>query len=48
MTRKQAIRKFVCEILPTLDCEMLRGKDLVCFCKPKECHVDYVFEKANA
>lgn len=48
MTRRQAIRRFVCEVLPTLDCEPLRGKDLVCFCKPKECHVDYIIEKANA
>lgn len=25
----------------------LRGKDLVCFCKPKECHGDWLLEVAN-
>jgi len=47
MTRKKAIERFRCEVLPSLDCEPLRGKDLVCFCKPKPCHVDLVLEKAN-
>jgi len=26
----------------------LRGKVLVCFCKPKSCHGDYLARKANA
>jgi len=25
----------------------LRGKDLVCYCKPKNCHADVLFEIAN-
>lgn len=26
----------------------LKGKDLVCFCKPQRCHGDYLLEVANA
>jgi len=27
--------------------ENLKGKDLVCFCKPKRCHGDYLLKLAN-
>lgn len=47
LNRKAAIHKFVCEVLPTLDCEPLRGRDLICFCKPKDCHCDPILAKAN-
>jgi hypothetical protein len=47
LTRRKAIEKFVREVLPTLDVSALRGKDLVCFCKPKACHCDHILEKAN-
>lgn len=26
----------------------LRGKDLICWCKPKSCHADILLEVANA
>ena len=26
----------------------LRGKDLVCFCKPKRCHGDFLLKLANS
>lgn len=26
----------------------LAGKDLVCFCKPKQCHGDYLLKLANS
>ena len=34
-------------VLPTLNVEHLRGKDLKCFCKPKRCHCDDIIKKAN-
>lgn len=34
--------RFEREILPTLDLEPLRGKDLVCWCKPARCHGDAI------
>ena len=46
-TREEAIRRFECEVLPTLDVSSLRGKDLVCFCKPQACHGDSILRKAN-
>lgn len=46
---KHGTRDDVCDlfeehILPTLDLEPLRGKDLVCFCKPKRCHGDSILK----
>jgi hypothetical protein len=29
------------------DLEVLRGKDLVCWCAPKACHADILLEMAN-
>ena len=41
-------RENVCiYILPLLDVSALRGKDLVCFCSPKQCHCDDLLVKAN-
>ena len=45
--RKTVIRRFRLEILPDLDVSELEGKDLVCFCSPKECHADLLLTKAN-
>jgi len=34
--------RFERETLPGLDLEPLRGKDLVCYCKPARCHGDSI------
>ncbi len=47
MSREEVIRKFECEVLPTLDLMPLRGKDLVCYCAPKACHADVLLREAN-
>ena len=44
-SRAEVCERFKVEVLPTLDVEPLRGKDLVCFCKPLQCHGDAIFEK---
>lgn len=41
-TRAEVCDRFEREILPNLDIEPLRDKDLVCFCKPKRCHGDSI------
>lgn len=46
-TREEVIEKFRTQILPKLNCEELRGKHLVCFCKPAFCHGDLILTKAN-
>lgn len=50
-TRAEVIEKFRQAILPELvrtgAIEMLRGKHLVCFCKPQACHGDLLLEAAN-
>lgn len=48
MSRDDVCNRFEAEILPTLDVSALRGKDLVCFCKPQRCHGDSILLKANA
>jgi hypothetical protein len=45
--RDEVCDKFEQLILPDLDVSKLRGKDLVCFCKPKRCHCDSIIRKAN-
>lgn len=35
-------------VLPTLDVSNLRGRDLLCYCKPRRCHCDSILRKANA
>ena len=47
-TRDEVCDEFERVILPTLDMSSLRGKDLVCFCKPKRCHGDAILKKANS
>lgn len=42
--RDQVIARYVAEVLPGLNLEPLRGRDLVCFCYPKHCHGDAIFE----
>jgi hypothetical protein len=46
-TRGEVIRRFCEEVLPYLDLKPLRGKDLVCYCKPQACHADYLMKEAN-
>lgn len=46
--RDMACDLFERDILPTLDVSALRGKDLICFCKPKRCHCDPILVKANS
>lgn len=46
--RDQVCDLFETKVLPTLDVTVLRGKDLVCFCKPKRCHCDAILKKANS
>lgn len=45
--REDVCDRFESEILTNLDVERLRGRDLVCFCKPKRCHGDSILKKAN-
>ena len=45
--RKQAIELFRRNVLPYLNVEPLRGKDLVCHCAPLPCHAELLLEKAN-
>lgn len=47
-TRDEACDRFEAKILPGLDVEPLRGKDLSCWCKPNRCHCDSILKKANA
>lgn len=46
--RNEVCDQFEKQILPHLDVTALRGKDLICFCKPLRCHCDAILEKANA
>jgi hypothetical protein len=46
--RGQVCDLFERNVLPTLNVESLRGRDLVCFCKPARCHCDAILIKANA
>ncbi len=47
-SRDDVCNRFEAEILPTLDVEPLRGKVLVCFCKPLRCHGDAILKKLEA
>jgi len=44
-TRDKVCNRFEREVLPTLDVEPLRGRVLVCFCKPLRCHGDAIIQK---
>lgn len=46
-TREQVIESFGNFILPGLDFTQLKGKHLVCFCKPQTCHGDLLLRAAN-
>lgn len=46
-SRAEVIEKFKLHVLPKLDLSPLKGKDLICFCKPKACHGDILLEEAN-
>lgn len=50
--RDEVCDRFEAEILPTLDLSALRGKHLICFCKPARCHGDSILralkENGNA
>lgn len=46
-TRDEVCDRYEKEILPTLDLSPLKGKDLVCFCKPHRCHGDSLLQHAN-
>lgn len=43
--RGECCDRFEAEVLPTLDVESLRGKDLVCFCSPRRCHGHSIMRK---
>lgn len=47
MTRDDVCDRFEAEQLPGMNVETLRGKDLVCHCKPLRCHGDSILRKAN-
>ena len=47
-SRDEVCNRFEREILPNLDVSNLRGRDLVCFCKPLRCHCDAILAKANS
>ena len=46
--RETVIRRFAEEVLPGLDIERLRGKDLICYCKPAACHGDVILNALAA
>lgn len=46
-TRDKVCDRFEREVLPTLNVELLRGKDLVCYCAPMRCHGDSIMKKLN-
>lgn len=47
MTRDDVCDRFEAEVLPSLDVSELRGRDLLCCCKPRRCHCDPILVKAN-
>ena len=47
-TRDEVCDRFEREVLPKLDLEPLRGKDLVCFCAPQRCHGDSILRALAA
>lgn len=51
-TRAEVIAKYIAmleanQARKKLFADALRGKDLVCFCKPAQCHGDYLLRIAN-
>ena len=47
-SRDAVCDRFEREVLPTLDLEPLRGKHLVCWCKPARCHGDAILRALKA
>lgn len=47
MTRDDVCDLFEKDVLPNLDVSELKGKNLICFCKPHRCHGDPILIKAN-
>ena len=45
--RDEVCDRFEREILPTLDVEPLRGRDLLCCCHPKRCHGHSIIDKLD-
>lgn len=45
--RDEVCDRFEREVLPTLDVEPLRGKNLVCWCAPRRCHGDSILRKLS-
>ncbi|MDB5531577.1 MAG: polA [Devosia sp.] len=43
--RDEVCDRFEREVLPTLDVEPLRGRNLVCWCAPQRCHGDAILRK---
>ena len=43
-TRDQVCERFEREILPTLNLDALKGRDLVCYCAPLRCHGDSILK----
>ena len=43
--RDEVCDRFEREVLPGLDVEPLRGKDLGCYCAPLRCHGDSILRK---
>lgn len=44
-SRDDVCDRYEREVLPHLDVEPLRGKDLLCHCAPKRCHGDSILKK---
>ncbi len=43
--REMVCDRFEAEVLPGLDVEMLRNRDLACWCEPARCHGEGIFLK---
>lgn len=46
-SRERVIEMFETRVLPYLDLTPLKGKHLVCYCKPAACHGDLLLKAAN-
>jgi hypothetical protein len=46
-SREEVIAAYAEHVLPHVDLKSLKGKHLVCFCKPAACHGDLLLEAAN-
>ena len=46
--RDEVCDRFETEVLPKLDLEPLKGKHLICWCKPARCHGDSIIAALRA